>query len=128
MDACKRPLLCLLAALIIVFLKQYKSEYAMLTALAAGVVVLGLLLGYAAPLLEQLYGLADQTAAADYFKTALKALGISYITAFAADSCRDFGQSALAAKAELAGRCAVFLLSLPLLSAVLELALGFVRV
>lgn len=128
MDAFKIPLLCLLAALIIVFLKQYKSEYAMLTALAAGVVVLGLLLGYAAPLLEQLYGLADQTAAADYFKTALKALGISYITAFAADSCRDFGQSALAAKAELAGRCAVFLLSLPLLSAVLELALGFVRV
>lgn len=128
MDAFKIPLLCLLAALIIVFLKQYKSEYAMLTALAAGVVVLGLLLGYAAPLLEQLCGLADQTAAADYFKTALKALGISYITAFAADSCRDFGQSALAAKAELAGRCAVFLLSLPLLSAVLELALGFVRV
>lgn len=128
MDAFKIPLLCLLAALIIVFLKQYKSEYAMLTALAAGVVVLGLLLGYAAPLLEQLYGLADRTAAADYFKTALKALGISYITAFAADSCRDFGQSALAAKAELAGRCAVFLLSLPLLSAVLELALGFVRV
>lgn len=62
-----------------------------------------------------------------YFKVALKALGIGYITAFIADSCRDAGQTALALKAELAGKCAIFLLSVPLVLSILETAIGFVN-
>ena len=64
---------------------------------------------------------------AEYFKVALKALGIGYITSFAADSCRDAGQSALASKAELAGKCAVWMLSLPLVVSVLKIAVGFIK-
>ena len=45
-----------------------------------------------------------------------------------ADSCRDFGFASLGAKAELAGKCAVLALSLPLLSEVLSTALELVGV
>ena len=63
----------------------------------------------------------------DYFKVALKALGIGYITTFIADSCRDAGQANLAIKAELAGKCAIFILSVPLMLYVLDTALGFIK-
>ena len=52
----------------------------------------------------------------------VKALGIAYISEFAADTCRDFGQSALAAKAEFAGKCAIFILCVPPAISVLEAA------
>ena len=55
-----------------------------------------------------------------------KALGICYLTQFAADSCRDAGESALAVKAEIAGRIAVLLISLPLLSQVASTAMDLI--
>ena len=61
-----------------------------------------------------------------YFLTALKVLGISYIVTFAADLCRDFGMSALAQTAEITGKIAIFVLSLPLVTDVLDTALKFV--
>ena len=62
-----------------------------------------------------------------YFSVALKAIGIGYITGFIADACRDGGQASLAGKAELAGKCAVFILVLPLIASILETALGFLK-
>ena len=63
----------------------------------------------------------------EYFKIALKAVGISYITDFIADACRDVGQATIASKAELVGKTAIFLLSVPLLMSVLETAIGFIK-
>ena len=60
-----------------------------------------------------------------YFKVAIKALGIGYITSFVAEACRDAGQNSLALKAELAGKCAIFILSVPLILSILETTLGF---
>ena len=50
-----------------------------------------------------------------YFFIALKTVALGYITQFVADTCRDFGFSAIASKAELAGKAAIFLLCVPLI-------------
>ena len=60
-----------------------------------------------------------------YFTIALKALGISYLTSFAADMCRDYGMSAMAQSAEIAGKATIFALSIPLVTSVLDTALKF---
>ena len=57
----------------------------------------------------------------EYAVILFKALGICWLAQFAADSCRDAGESALASKVELAGKTAVLLTTLPLFSAVAEL-------
>ena len=62
-----------------------------------------------------------------YFKVALKALGIGYTTSFCADVCRDAGQTTLASLAEAIGRCGIFILSLPLVFNIIDLALGFIK-
>ncbi len=118
--------LCLLSAVCVLYLRRSSPEQAFLCALAAGAVILWLTVRLILAVVRPFETLFT-TETAGYFKTALKALGIAYLTSFVADTCRDFGQSALAAKAELGGRCAIFLLCLPLLSALLETALKFTK-
>lgn len=119
---------CLVTAVLAVVLKQQKGEYALAVALAGGVTVtLYLLKSIFAPIELLSRQLGDYGVNTAYFKIALKALGIGYITGFIADACRDSGQTALAAKAELAGKCAIFLLSVPLISSVFETAIGLLK-
>ncbi len=115
--------ICIVAAALITLLKNYKSEYALLVAFCAGAVVLLSLVFDISRLLVQLRSsIAEMGLNTSYFSVALKALGICVITGFVADLCRDAGQSSLASKAELAGRCAIFVLSVPLLLSILETA------
>ena len=115
----------LLAAFLSVFLKGYNSTSAMLTVVTAASIVLTLLLKTIFPAVTTLGSLLSSNDNSKYyFSSALKALGIAYISSFAADVCRDFGQSALAAKAEFAGRCAIFIITVPMMTGIAETALG----
>ena len=117
--------LIITAGLIVTFGAQ-KNEYAFLLSLACSAVVIISVLDTVLPQLTFLKSeFLKAGGAGSYFAVALKALGISYITGFVADTCRDFGQSALAAKAELAGKCAIFILCVPPAVSVLETALKF---
>lgn len=119
---------CLITAIIRLILKQQKSEYALLVSVASGVIILTFLIkNILVPITVLQQKIESYGIDADYFKTALKALGIGYVTTFIADTCRDAGQVTLATKAELAGKCAIFLLSVPLIFSVLETALGFIK-
>jgi stage III sporulation protein AD len=109
-------------------LKGQKNEYAVIIALVCSVIVIRLIakqiLSPLSVIMEKIesYGINN-----NYFKIALKALGIGYVTAFISDSCKDAGLSSLALKAELAGKCAIFILSFPLILSILETAVGFVK-
>lgn len=119
--------LCLVAAVLGVVLKQYKPEYALFIAIASGIIIFFYLLAEVIrPVFEIRNIIAKQGIDTSYFLVAFKALGICIITGFVSDICKDFGQNALAGKAEFAGRCAIFLLSLPLLKGLLEAAYSFI--
>ncbi len=128
MDIFKILSLIFITCIICIILKEYKKEYAIMISVCCGIVVLTLVIkNILSPLsvLEQKiesYGIDNS-----YFKVALKALGIGYITSFISESCKDAGQAALAVKAELVGKCAIFLLSVPLVLGILETALGFIK-
>lgn len=127
MDIFSLIALCLVTALLCLVLSALKSEYAFVALIAAGGIIFVSVIRNVAPAFSSLYSLADSAGMeTEYIKTALKALGICYITQFAADACRDFGQSALASKAEFVGKCAVFLLSVPLLSNILQAAVSLI--
>lgn len=127
-DVFKILALCLTTAAFCVIIKQKNSEYALLLSIAAGVCITLLLLkNITAPIMAISERLDEYGVQGEYFKVALKAVGIGYVTSFIADACRDSGQTSLAAKAELAGKCAVFLLSVPLIISVLETAVGFIK-
>ena len=116
-------------AILAVTLSRYHAEYGMLLSLLAGVGILAALLAVLPDVLAEVTALLDAARLPGKYAVILfKALGVCWLAQFAADSCRDAGESALASKVELAGKTAVLLLSLPLFSdvaaAALELAGG----
>lgn len=120
--------ICITAAVLSVVLSQYKKEYALFTAVAAGaVLLLGIIGSVFKPINELWQMLSLEGAGRGYFSVSLRALGICFITGFVSDVCRDFGQTALAGFALTAGKCAIFLMSTPLLRDLLNVAMGFIK-
>ncbi len=120
--------ICIITAVLALILKQQKGEYAFLISLAGGLAVMIYIISGVVPQAAAIgMRLSEYGVNTEYFKIAFKALGIGYITSFVADACRDSGQASLAGKAELAGKCAVFLISLPLISGILKTALSLLK-
>ena len=119
----------LTAAVLALVLGQYRPEFRLLLSLGAGVLLLLLVLAQVAPALAQLRQFFDKTGVSwQLGEILLRGLGVCFVTQLAADVCRDAGESSFAGKIELAGKCAVLLLSLPLFAQVLEVAAGFLAV
>lgn len=126
-DLIKITAVVIIAAVMVIVLRSRLQEYAFLLVLAVVCVAVIAVLSNIFPQVEKLRAMFENSGNGDaYFSVALKALGITYITSFAANVCRDFGLGALAQITESCGKGAVFILSIPLVCAVLEVALKFV--
>lgn len=115
MDFFKIAAICLASSFIIIIFNQYKKEYAAVISVAVG--CLALLLCFnsvASPLYTLLEHFESAGIDRKYFTVALKSVALGIITQFVSDTCRDFGCSAIAAKAELAGKISIFIICMPL--------------
>ena len=121
MDILKIAVLSISGVLLALTLKQTKPEYSFLISMAVcSCIFLYILsklrtaLGYIGQL-ETLVSMAGV-----YLDTVLKMLGITYITQFAADVCRDAGYQAVSGQIELFAKVAVLFLSFPVLTALVQ--------
>ena len=118
---------CVITAVASLFIKKYQPEYSLVLTLLAGAAVLTALAVTLGSIIKELKDIFDSSKLdSEVFKVVVKALGICYITGFAADTCRDFGQTSLASKVELAGKITVAVLTLPLVKGILSTALELV--
>lgn len=118
----------MLAAFLAVILRQTRPEQAMAVALIAGLGVLALVLIQVTPVLNSLKELLNQADMPDEYGLVLfKSLGVCLITQMASDACKDAGETALASKAELAGKVALLTLALPLFEKIGELAVSLIN-
>lgn len=112
-----------------VLIKSYRPEMSFLLSVAVSVAVLTLIISNVYPGIKTIEGIYyGSSGNKSSFGIMIKALIISYLAGFCGDTCRDFGQTALAQKVELAGRCAIFLLCVPLLVSILKTAAGFISI
>ncbi len=119
--------LLLCGAFLAVVLRSQRPELAMCLSLAAGVAVVALLLGQLMPLVASMRRMLSMTAVpSTYFGVVLKAAGVCLLTQLTADTCRDAGETALAAKAELVGRVLMLVVAIPLFEELLSMVVGLV--
>ncbi|PZN07199.1 MULTISPECIES: stage III sporulation protein AD [Thermaerobacter] len=117
--------IALVASVLLVLLRQARPEWALLLSIVTAVAVFLLLVDDIAAIIRVLQEVADRADLdARYTATLLKIVGVAYLAEFGAQLCRDAGESALAAKVELAGKVVILLLAVPILMAVLELLIG----
>ena len=109
------------AALAALTLRRLRPEMGAALALAAGVLLTGLVLPSLVQVAEGISGLAKIGGVKDAtLTTLLKITGMSLLADFAAQTCRDAGEEGLAQRMELAGRVMILLLALPTMQALLE--------
>lgn len=117
--------IALVASVLLVLLRQARPEWAVLLSIVTAVAVFLLLVDDIAAIVRILEQVADRANLdTRYTATLLKIVGVAYLAEFGAQLCRDAGESALAAKVELAGKVVILLLAVPILMAVLELLVG----
>lgn len=113
------------AAVLAVLLKQYRTDFAVIVGLAAGVVIFLFVILKAQPAFSELFNLLSKAGVnKQYVQILIKSLGICLVTQLAVDTCKDAGETAIASKVELAGKIAILLIALPLFEQVASLALN----
>ena len=114
--------LALLAAMLILILRELRPAFIPPVRLGASVLLVGTALVLYAPVLGRIRTLFTQTGAGEYADIVLRALGIALICELTAVFCRDLGENTLADGVQLFGKLEILVLSLPLVDKVLEMA------
>lgn len=114
--------LALLAAMLILILRELRPAFVPPVRLGASVLLVGAALLLYAPVLSRVRTLFSQTGAGEYADLVLRALGIALICELTAIFCRDLGENSLADGVQLFGKLEILVLSLPLVNKVLEMA------
>ncbi len=111
----------LVSLIIIVLLKQYKPEYALYVSLIAGVLIISLVIGKIAGIIDILKSLANKSSINNEFLILLiKITGIAILTEYAVSVCKDTGESAIASKVDFGGKILIMSMSIPIISSLLE--------
>ena len=113
-----------IALIIIVIIKQYKPEFAMYVSIIAGTIIIFLSLDKIIGIINLLKNLSNKTGInAEYLGVLLKITGIAILTEFAVTICKDSGENAIASKIDFGGTIIVISMSIPIISALLEVIL-----
>lgn len=109
-----------------VILRQYCREQSLLAALAACIGILLAVLTLVQPVIQQVRELFETVGiSSSYLSVVFKAAAICFITQLTTEICRDSGENAIASAVELWGRCAVTVISLPVISALIDMINDF---
>ncbi len=112
----------LLAALCInLLLHRLRPEFTPLTVAASGILLGVYFLREAANTIASISAIAAESGLQGWMELLLKALAIAVACQLTSALCRDCGESALAEKAELAGKLAILSLTIPLIRQLLAL-------
>ena len=112
----------LIALIIIIILKQYKPEFVIYVSLLAGAIILLVSLDKISGIISLLNNLSTKANVNNQFLTILlKITGIAFLTEFAVSICKDSGETAIASKIDLGGKVIIVGMSIPIISALLEL-------
>lgn len=112
-------LLTVIATLIV---KQIKSEFAIVIAVAGGLIMLVMISDQLKVIVEYFSEIVIRTKIdATLFATILKIVGVGYLTEFSVSVCEDSGVSSLANKISFAGKVIILCLSLPIVTSLIDI-------
>lgn len=128
MDLLKVVLLGIIVSILAVFLKQVKSEYALICVIVGSIIILA----YIVNALVDVLGFFDEVinkTGINYglFLSMLKIIGIGYLVEFSASVCRDSGNNSIADKVILAGKIMIFVTSMPIISSLFNMVVDLVQ-
>lgn len=112
----------IVATILILVIKKHSPEIAIQVSILSGIVIFILVASKLSAVIDLLRNYADKANIKPaYFTTVLKITGIAYIAEFGAEVCKDAGEGSIASKIELAGKITIIVLSVPIITSLLDL-------
>ncbi len=106
---------CVCAALLALSVKQLRPDIGQVISIGAAAVTLYVTLPYIKEVIDAVKSFAAYRGYGVYYiEPIIKITGIAYITELGSSLCRDCGENALAARAEMAGKVAICILTVPI--------------
>lgn len=116
------------AVLLALQFKQVRAEYGIYIGLAAGFIIFGFALTKVVVVVQGIEKAAAlMSVDSKYIRLLIKAAGIAYICEFSSSLCRDSGCSSVASQIEMAGRLTILVLSMPVITALLDTINSFLK-
>ena len=127
MDVLKILGFAIISVILIVVLKEQKKEIALIMTIFACVI----LMLFAMTKMESVIGVIESLINKsginkDFFLIILKVTGIAYLIEFGKNICIDAGQKSIATKLEMAGKVIILTISLPVISALVNVISGLI--
>lgn len=114
--------LCVFATILCKVLDHYSKEFSIYIAVSVIIIVSGFVFLTISPvseLVEELFTRAGLSN--DFIIILFKSVGICYITELSSEVCKDNGQGAISVIAELSGKVALIIVSMPLTKSIIEI-------
>ncbi len=115
----------IIAAVVIVLIKDIKPEIAIITGVAAGILIFIITVNMLMEIISVFVALIDKTGVSSTAVSAmLKIIGVGYLTEFAQGICEDSGSKSLGDKIVFGGKIIILYLSLPIIRTLFEIITG----
>lgn len=118
----------LISLVLIIILKQTKREFALILTIGCAVILFITVAEDFFSIAQRIFNLSSGIDNLDaYVSLMLRILGISLISQFIVDLCRDSGENALASQTEIASKIIILVMTLPLFETVVNIITGLLK-
>lgn len=125
MDIIKVILIGIIVSIAVVLVKQIKPELSIFLVIGGSIIILGYIMNWFNPVISTLQSIVTKTGLNSVLiENVLKIVGIGYLTEFASNICLDSGNSSIADKVQLAGKTFILIVSLPILTELIDIVAG----
>lgn len=115
------------AVIMIIILKNYRPEMALVLSIVTGIGIMLFAIYKMSSVINILNDLVTKSGInKDFLLIIIKVIGIAYIVEFGKNICIDAGQSSIATKLEMAGKVIIVVLTIPLISSLVNVLTGLV--
>lgn len=122
MDIFKIGIIGIIASILIITIKRDTPYLAICISVVTGVIIFLMIIPRIEQIINFLFDIIKQLDLNfSYISIILKIIGISYISEFCSQICIDSGQSSIASKIEICGKVFIMLISIPIVTELLEL-------
>lgn len=127
-DIIKIVAIALISLVLIILIKQYRPEFAIYISLIAGSFILFLSLDKFEKIINLLNQICNKSGInKNFLNLLLKLTGIAYLSEFAINVCKDAGETSIANKVEIGSKAIIIVMSIPIISNLLEIVLKILQ-
>ena len=124
MDIFKIAAIGLVGGLVSLFLREYRKEFAIGTALVTALIIMTYIADIAFDVINSIFLITEKSGVdKKYFEIILKVVGTAYLTQYAGELLKDSGENAVASKVYLAGKLFILYMTMPIIEGFLEVCI-----